>query len=462
MQLSLLLPLGVVGLVSSFQTLPAPSRPPAVLTAKRKEPRSVSELSELTEKGLALHQISVRTNGGQVPSHPLKDALWERKHRNSKPKQFGGGQPREDGRKIGLAIEGGGMRGCVSAGMASMIHYLGLHGSFDAVYGSSAGSLIGSYFVSGQMNGSAVYHDILAEAGPRFLNKRRLAEALGIDSSVLRWLMKGKDDEMERSSEVISLEFLLEEVVPRIRPLDWQCFWANNAHQPLNVIVSGVQSMASHSLTSMNGSFDSLEALANCLKGSMLVPGLTGPLMTLPCSDTENGLLDCSDALVFEPLPYRSAVQDGCTDVLVLRSRPDGKEVLGRRPGVYERLICSRYFSGLHGADHLTDHMVEQKHLQTYAEDVLALKKSSLEGRSVQVPGGGAGAGMRATLLAIAPGKGVEEVNQLEMDRGELLRGCRSGAEAAYQVLATPEMKARRSGVEVHLLSQRNKETTPL
>ncbi|CAN0536464.1 unnamed protein product, partial [Ectocarpus sp. 8 AP-2014] len=36
-----------------------------------------------------------------------------------------------DGRRIGLAIEGGGMRGCVAAGMASCLHFLGMADSFD-------------------------------------------------------------------------------------------------------------------------------------------------------------------------------------------------------------------------------------------------------------------------------------------------------------------------------------------
>jgi predicted patatin/cPLA2 family phospholipase len=41
---------------------------------------------------------------------------------------------RSDGKKIALAIEGGGMRGCVSAGMATAVWYLGLKDSVDIVY----------------------------------------------------------------------------------------------------------------------------------------------------------------------------------------------------------------------------------------------------------------------------------------------------------------------------------------
>jgi hypothetical protein len=45
----------------------------------------------------------------------------------------------DDGLRIVLAIEGGGMRGTVSAGMAFALYELGLVDAFDAVYGSSAG-----------------------------------------------------------------------------------------------------------------------------------------------------------------------------------------------------------------------------------------------------------------------------------------------------------------------------------
>lgn len=37
------------------------------------------------------------------------------------------------------------MRGCVAAGMASCLHFLGLADSFDGVYGASAGSLVGKH-----------------------------------------------------------------------------------------------------------------------------------------------------------------------------------------------------------------------------------------------------------------------------------------------------------------------------
>jgi hypothetical protein len=105
-----------------------------------------------------------------------------------------------------------------------------------------------------------------------------------------------------------------------------------------------------------------------------LVPGLTGPLITLPNGFTplrsssnsnnsssssssstdeaaattsavadrltaanpalaavdfeyEEGHQPFADALIFEPMPYRSAAADGCTHVITLRTRPDGSQV---------------------------------------------------------------------------------------------------------------------------------------
>ena len=49
------------------------------------------------------------------------------------------------------------------------------------------------------------------------------------------------------------------------------------------------------------------------------------------------------DAFLCEPLPYRSAVDDGASHVIVLRTRPDPCPVLGKGPGVFETLIAKRY-----------------------------------------------------------------------------------------------------------------------
>src|SRR3954471_22750708 len=55
---------------------------------------------------------------------------------------------RPPGARIALVVEGGGMRGAVSGGMALALDELGLAGTFDAAYGSSAGTLNAMWLVS--------------------------------------------------------------------------------------------------------------------------------------------------------------------------------------------------------------------------------------------------------------------------------------------------------------------------
>ncbi|CAM9219890.1 unnamed protein product, partial [Discosporangium mesarthrocarpum] len=272
------------------------------------EVRSVGELSRLIdEEGWPLGDLSVKTGGagdGSVDkrwrsSHPVIRAILERKAARSIP------SGRTDGMRIALSIEGGGMRGCVGAGMVSCLHYLGLADSFDAVYGASAGSLVGAYFVSRQSNGTAVYHDVLPCAGSKFVDKSQLPQALGLPlpQDLLQGMngvfkvgkgardrdtgVGGEDkgageDDPPRYAKVISLDFLLEDVVERIHALDFPTFSANNQHQPLNIVASGLESMSSVSLASTTGHFSTLKELTHCIRASMLVPGLAGPLVTVP------------------------------------------------------------------------------------------------------------------------------------------------------------------------------------
>lgn len=85
----------------------------------------------------------------QQLQHPVLRAIWERKRSGSQPGE------RTDVYKIALAIEGGGLRGSVTAGMSSAVMHLGMHDCFDVVLGSSAGSIVGTYL---QGSDNAVVH----------------------------------------------------------------------------------------------------------------------------------------------------------------------------------------------------------------------------------------------------------------------------------------------------------------
>lgn len=64
--------------------------------------------------------------------------------------QISGSRPghRTDPHKLGLVVQGGGMRGVVSAGALTVLHFLGLRRVFDATYGSSAGAMNLTYFLA--------------------------------------------------------------------------------------------------------------------------------------------------------------------------------------------------------------------------------------------------------------------------------------------------------------------------
>jgi hypothetical protein len=79
------------------------------------------------------------------PDHPVLEILRQRRQSGSRP----GGRTPDDTAKVGLAVEGGGMRGVVSAAMLQVIEESGLHLAFDAVYGCSSGAINAAYYLAG-------------------------------------------------------------------------------------------------------------------------------------------------------------------------------------------------------------------------------------------------------------------------------------------------------------------------
>src|SRR2546425_13217613 len=55
-----------------------------------------------------------------------------------------------DGRKVGLIVEGGAMRGVISCAALQALEELGMTAVFDEVYAASAGAVNAAYFLAGQ------------------------------------------------------------------------------------------------------------------------------------------------------------------------------------------------------------------------------------------------------------------------------------------------------------------------
>jgi len=193
---------------------------------------------------------------------------------------------RNDNAKIGLIIEGGGMRGAVSAGMVAGLESIGLLHCFDTVYGSSAGTINGAYFIAGQARycTTIYYQDINNRT---FIN---LARLFG-------------------DTPALSLEFLLDAVAERIKPLHWDK--VINSPIPLIAVASSLIDGRAVALSS----FKSKDDLRECLRASARIPVMAG-------RPVEHRGMRLWDALVYEPIPAKTAIEDQCTHILALLTRP--------------------------------------------------------------------------------------------------------------------------------------------
>src|ERR1035441_10485383 len=168
-------------------------------------------------------------NTGQ--NHPVIEAITTRWEHGSRPGQ------RTDGFTIGLAIEGGSMRGVVSAGMVTGLEFIGLLPCFDVVYGTSAGAINGAYFLAGQAAyGTTIYYENINNSS--FIDLSRPF----------------------RGRPVASLEFIFEHVVVREKILDWQR--VVNSPIPLRPVASSI----SRALPIVLDGFTTREDLFVCLK----------------------------------------------------------------------------------------------------------------------------------------------------------------------------------------------------
>jgi predicted patatin/cPLA2 family phospholipase len=100
-------------------------------------------------------------------AHPVAGLLRERVETGSLP------GARRDPHRLALVLEGGGMRGVVSAGMTAALERLGLTPCFDLVVGASAGAINGAALLAGvARQGAATYCGPLASRS--FVNPARV------------------------------------------------------------------------------------------------------------------------------------------------------------------------------------------------------------------------------------------------------------------------------------------------
>ncbi len=370
--------------------------------------------------------------------HPVLELIHERR-RNKSP-LTPTGEKRPDGRKVALVVEGGGMRGCITAGMVGAIYHLGLEDTFDVIYGSSAGTVIGAYFNTRQLPwfGPEVYYDSLTTSGKRFIDTKRLLRTLGLGMLDPR-LLKDVILRSNNGKPVLDLDFLLVETMQQKKKLDWETFVEMQKVQPLKIVASALDKKESVVFDMANGGFSNIKELAGCMRGSCLIPGFAGPIVNHDPHGSapegkgkkyffrnnikEPGVEPLADSLVFEPLPHRTAFAEGATDVLVLRSKPDGSDVTGKS-SIFEKLIFKRYFKKKNKLPCIHEYMRKHGQRKIYAELVLELNEASKSKEKSD-----------EQLMAIAVEPGSPEIARLELRRSAIFDGVRRGFARAYDSL---------------------------
>jgi predicted acylesterase/phospholipase RssA len=375
--------------------------------------------------------------------HPVVRVLHDRKR-----KQESGATAKDEKQKVALVIEGGGMRGCVTGGMVCAIDYLGLRDCVDIVYGSSAGSVIGAYFITGQLPwfGPEVYYDQLTTAGKSFIDTSRLLRALGLGLLNPK-LIKDVITRRNAGKPILDLDYLLVETMQKRKPLDWSTFVERQEQniQPLRVVASGMDSEQPIVMNYKDGHFKSLEELAKCMHGSCLLPGLAGPVVNILKNNDDatdkpkfvfrNNLNDddyepLADALIYAPIPYDVAQKEGATHMIVLRSKPDGGDVIGKGGSIGEKLVWSRFFLRKNKLSKIYRRLRKQLHKRLYAKNILELNEAAASSSYLS----SSSSSLPPTLTVAIP-PGVDEIGRLEVDREAIFEGVRNGFARAYDAL---------------------------
>lgn len=342
--------------------------------------------------------MSDTTSPSTAKIHPVLELLKHRYETSSKP------NARKDPYKLALCIEGGGMRGAIAAGMVASLRYIGLRDTFDVIYGSSAGSIVGAYFLADQVPqfGPKIYYDVITAPHKRNIPFIHLLSLIF------------------KKRPVLLLDRLVDDVMCKNAPLDWKKFKQRYQIQkliPVATDLTNVDNITSHAFDNR----ETLKELLEAVRASARVPGITGDVVKLNNSDDGKQKI-YGDALLSEAIPYRTAIEKGkATHVLVLRTRPH--DTATKKPGVYEHLIAPGSLRKSGDVEHVIEYLKNGKHIQTHMNDVRILQKGD-QGDLYK----------GASIMCIVPE--TKSISQLESNPRKVFQAVRHGFVVAYHSLS--------------------------
>lgn len=253
---------------------------------------------------------------------------------------------RTDDATVALVIEGGGNRAAYSAGMALALVELGYRDAFDAVYGTSGGAINGGWFLS-----DGRQHWLRGWASPE-VAARKVTDP--------RRIVRGRP--------MVDLELLVEDIYTGLAPMDF----AGIVEHPI-----AYHPMATNARTGVSEDLAPLLRTAAdvraALRASACLPLLAGPPVRVGGDTYLDGGLT-------EGFAYRTALAQGATHVVVLRTRRSDQTASAATR--VERLLMSRYFDR-HAAAVKPIH--RDRHLAYAAADADLTRRTDQDATIVQV-----------------------------------------------------------------------------
>jgi predicted patatin/cPLA2 family phospholipase len=308
--------------------------------------------------------------------HPVAQLLRERATSGSLP------GAREEPHRVALVLEGGGMRGVVSAGMVAALERLGMSDAFDLIVGSSAGAINGMALLSGvAQRASDAYCGPLASKS--FVNPLRVLRGKPvIDVNDVLTVITATD--------VAGTERLLSGAIG------------------LHCIATDVDSAKAVDLTGMR----TQDEVWTAILASSRMPWAGGPPVEI---DGRRYL----DGGMISPVPVAEAIAVGATHVLALQTRPFG---IPRKSAsrIGDRLI-ERHLRGLNPAL-VTVYRERIGQYETLVDEL---------GRMSSAPGD-----EPPFVLGLRPPDGTPCVGQLERDPVVLTAGAVEGERLVEAALA--------------------------
>ena len=311
------------------------------------------------------------------------DVLRARRGSGSEPGR------RDDGFRVALAIEGGGNRAAYSAGMALALDEAGLTTALDDVYGTSGGALTAAWLLTGEAQ--------------RWIRSWAWPEVAAAGVTDPRRLLRG--------GPLVDLARLVHHVYESITPMDFEA-----------VLTSGTRLHPIATDTATGESADLAPFLRDrlsvqtALRASACMPLLAGRPVRLGGRTFVDGGLS-------EGVPFRTALAQGATHVLVLRTRRLDQRAAA--PSRVERLALAPYF-WRHGRAAGVAHAARHR---SYADDDVLLAAAS--------------AADVATLVEVRPPLGSPDVSRLASDLSAIDAAIDSGRAAMRAFLDADDADSR-------------------